>query len=131
MATIDVTCPKCGTGDVDVSSSDENIDLLVMVCKDCGWKWFKLAVSWTKSSAATDWFPYRANSIFAPQEGEWCLWSTVIRGERNYFCGSLVERNGLVVIAADGWGFHEPDETTYWTRVRYIQQGEKNENWKL
>lgn len=123
MATIDVTCPKCGTGDVNVSSSDENIDLLVMVCKDCGWKWFKLAVSWTKGSAATDWFPYRADSIFSPQEGEWCLWSKVIRDERNYFAGKLfwVSDKKLGVLCDDRMYF-EPDETTYWARVRKIQE---------
>lgn len=145
MGTIDVTCPQCGTNDIHYFSV-----LGQYLCNDCGWKWgqesqainigelsesvgfkhtpeFDPPITWTKGSAATDWFPYRADSIFSPSVGEWCLWSKEINRERNYFTGSLIERNGFVVISADGWDYFEPDETTYWARVRYIHDKQKGE----
>lgn len=79
-------------------------------------------------SAATDWFPYDPDpqSLLHPMIGEWCLRSTIIRGKRNYLAGKLFELSeGLGVMCDDRLWF-EPDESTYWARVRYISE-EKND----
>lgn len=81
-----------------------------------------MGVDWAKGSAATDWFPYRADSMFSPQEAEWCLWSTVIRGERNYFAGKLLWLSDRMAVMTDNRMYFEPDETTYWARIRKIQE---------
>lgn len=140
MGTIDAVCPKCGTDDIKCLSF-----LGQYVCNDCGWKWdsksqaydigelselvgfkhtpeFDPPITWTKGSAATGWFPYKPGTILSPSIGEWCLWSTIIRGERNYFTGKLFELSEKLGVLCDDRMYFEPDETTYWARVRYIQE---------
>src|SRR5512145_1952186 len=46
------------------------------------------------NTAATQWIRYDHGSLLSPTFGEWCLWSFVYDGSRNYFTGTLNVRDG-------------------------------------
>lgn len=51
------------------------------------------------------------------REGEWCLWTMVISGDRNYFSGSWFMRDGQPWINWQGGPSYPANDTVYWARV--------------
>lgn len=76
-------------------------------------------VDMKSNPAATSWLKYTANkeSIFDPQVGEWCLWSMIHDGDRNYFSGKLFNSGGLLMLDWDGFRPVYPNDTLYYARV--------------
>ena len=73
-------------------------------------------------SAATAWFRYDPDSPFAPEMGEWCLWSRIIDGERNYFSGRLFASSGEIYLRWDGGRSYTVNDTVYWARVEKLSE---------
>jgi len=67
--------------------------------------------------AATSWLKYEQTSILSPNIGEWCLWSMIENGKRNYFTGSLFMSDCLLMLSWDGFRPVVPDDTLYYARV--------------
>ena len=72
--------------------------------------------------AATQWFKWSPDSVIGPDIGEWCLWTMVINGRRNYFSGSLFNLDDKVYLSWNGGMSVKPDDTTYWARVNFINE---------
>lgn len=74
--------------------------------------------------AATDWFEYNEKAIIAkPGISEWCLWSFIIDGKRNYFSGKLFRAANRVGLHIDGYRSFWVDEieSIYWARVNIVE----------
>ena len=75
-------------------------------------------------SAASVWLKFDINNTWlSPQIGEWCLWSMIIDGERNYFSGSLFKfSDESIRLYWDGYKTLKPDDTVYFARVNKINE---------
>lgn len=67
--------------------------------------------------AATKWIKYDKDSIGSPKPYEWCLWSLVINGSRNYFGSMLIEQYGERFVQWDGLAAFDIDDSLYFARV--------------
>lgn len=72
--------------------------------------------------ATTEWHKWTKDGPGTPLNGEWCLWSMVIRGERSYFSGWLFESNGKVLLALDSHAVLIPDDSVYFARVNRLPE---------
>lgn len=68
-------------------------------------------------TAATRWLKYDPNSLGSPKPYNWCLWTLVIDGERNYFAGSIIEQGGKQFINWAGFTSFDIDSTLYYAHV--------------
>lgn len=71
--------------------------------------------------AASPWHRFDPTSVLGPLVGEWCLWSLVIKGQRNQFSGHLLPVEPDLpterYVAWQGGGTYLLDETAYWATV--------------
>jgi len=74
---------------------------------------------YSETFVAAPWLEYNGNkdSILDPQIGEWCLWSMIHNGKRNYFTGSLFMSGHLLMLGWDGFRPVYPNDTLYYARV--------------
>lgn len=73
-------------------------------------------------TAATTWIKWNPESPLGPILGEWCLWSMVWGGERNYFSGCLLEIEGKLFLKWEGFSSIAPDDSVWWARVNKLPQ---------
>lgn len=75
--------------------------------------------------AATIWLKYDQSSLLVPAPGEWCLWSFVHRGERNYCTGSLFisKHTDKILLNYDNCQSVEMDDTFYFANVNTMDEG--------
>ena len=75
--------------------------------------------------AAGTWQKFDPNPVHIGniREGEWCLWSMIIDGQRNYFSGSwFTDRTGRPCVQWQGSGaFWADDGSVYWARVNHVE----------
>lgn len=74
------------------------------------------------NNAATQWQKWSEGTLLGPGLGEWCLWSMVIKGERNHFSGCLFKSGERLLLGWDGFGNFEPDDTVYFARVLPVNE---------
>ena len=83
-----------------------------------------LALLPSHAGAATPWqkFSYDQNALGQPRQGEWCLWSMVISGQRNYFSGSwrMYGDKNEPLVTRNGGTSYKIDDTVYWARVNHL-----------
>lgn len=70
--------------------------------------------------AATVWLKYNPTDILAPVLNEWCLWSMIENGDRNYFSGKLFNSGDLLMLDWDGFRPVYPNDTLYYARINKI-----------
>jgi len=79
-----------------------------------------------KLHAATSWQKYILNRVDVPEIGEWCLWSIIENGKRDYFTGSLFMSDCLLMLGWDGFRSVVPDDTLYYARINKMVFPEMN-----
>lgn len=70
--------------------------------------------------AATHWIKYDPKSSVGPEIGEWCLWSMVIKNERNYFSGHLIVIGKCTYLHWEGNKSFNLDNGIYYARVNRL-----------
>lgn len=74
------------------------------------------------TAAATHWIKYDPISIVGPREREWCLWSMVIKGERNYFSGRLVVIGNQTYLYWEGNKTFNIDDSVFYAHINHIKE---------
>ncbi len=72
--------------------------------------------------AAGAWIKYDNQINLVPSHGQWCLWSMVISGHRNYFAGSSFPHHGKPHILFTPYTVVEINDTCYYALVSHIKE---------